>query len=49
MFPDDGSSNQIPTDIKLKDIDVFVEAEVLEIWHLLVNGTLQKFNAAHLY
>jgi hypothetical protein len=34
MFPNDGSSNQIPRDVKLKDIDVFIEAEIFEIWQL---------------
>jgi hypothetical protein len=34
MFPDDGSSTQIPTDVKLKDIDVSVETEIFDVWHL---------------
>jgi hypothetical protein len=34
MFTDVGTSNQISANMKLKDIDVFVEDDIVDIWRL---------------
>lgn len=42
MFTDVGTSNQISANMKLKDIDVFVEDDIVDIWRLQVNESTRN-------